>query len=82
MKELLSYRIPARDETVVTLYDENFIEITQTSPLGEDAVPVRVDCEDIATLQDLLDKLRRYKGTEPETSCANQCPEKKEEAAV
>jgi hypothetical protein len=64
MKELISYRIPPRDETVVTLYDENFIEITQTSPLGEDAEPVRIDYEDIATLQDLLDKLRRYKKEE------------------
>jgi len=69
MKELVSYRIPARDETVVTLYDDCSVEINQWSyPEEESEVmtqPVRIATWDLPDLIELLDRVRRYKPPEP-----------------
>lgn len=65
MIPLLSCRIPPREETSITLYDGGFIEIEQTPPEGETTFPVRINAEDVATIQDILEKMRHHKGPEP-----------------
>lgn len=60
MTELARYRIPPRDETVVTLYADCSVEITQTSAVGGQSQPVRIDSWDLPELIELLDCVRRY----------------------
>ena len=67
MNEIISYRIPPRDETTITLFDSGFIEIAQPPPDGEMTFPVRINTGDIATVQDILDKLRHHEVQGPET---------------
>ncbi len=68
MNKIISYRIPPRDETTITLYDNGIIEIEQPPPDGEMTFPVRINTEDIATVHDILDKMRHHEVQEPETT--------------
>lgn len=78
MKELVSYCIPARDETVVTLYDDHSVEINQWPPSGEESEvmtqPVRIATWDLPDLIELLDRVRRYQPPAPETPPAPPKP--------
>ena len=65
MKELISYRLPPRGETWVTLYADCRVEITQTSAIGKPSPMVRIDEWDLPELIELLEKVRRYELPEP-----------------
>ena len=67
MNILTAYRLPPREETLVTLFDNQTVEISQTSALGEDAPPVRIDTWDLDEFIELLDMVRRYKPPAAET---------------
>jgi hypothetical protein len=66
MKILTAYSLPPREETLVTLFDDQTVEISQTSALGE-VERVRIDTWDLDELIDLLDMVRRYKPPAAET---------------
>lgn len=68
MNILNAYIIPARDETLVTLFADRSVEIIQTSAIGKESQPVRIDSWDLPELIEILEKVRRYRPPEPNLS--------------